>query len=209
MKKSFKHLFLFINKSLHRFLLWMKPAYIRHRTPEQKRFDLKIQYTFLGCLIGMLAVALLLYYKTHHQTEQLAEISQQEIAMEETITSQETEKEGTESLDETEPLQISITQEEITTTEMTLNQNETLSGLLKRAGVPLSQALKVANSLDIVCDIKRFRPGQSFEIIFIGNNFQGLKLEDRKGQTISVLKNSNGEFIPQSKEGIIETNRFV
>ena len=107
MKKSFKHLFLFINKSLHRFLLWMKPAYIRHRTPEQKRFDLKIQYTFLGCLIGMLAVALLLYYKTHHQTEQLAEISQQEIAMEETITSQETEKEGTESLDETEPLQLS------------------------------------------------------------------------------------------------------
>jgi hypothetical protein len=44
---------------VHRLCLWTKPAYIKHRTTYQKQFDIKLQYTFWGCLIGMLLVALL------------------------------------------------------------------------------------------------------------------------------------------------------
>ncbi len=80
---------------------------------------------------------------------------------------------------------------------------------MTRANVPLAQTLEAAKALEIVFDVRKLREGQTFEIFFIEDVFQGLKMENRNGEVIAVLKNKNGEFIPQAKEGVIENKRFV
>ena len=111
--------------------------------------------------------------------------------------------------DDAEQIPLISSEQDIQSHELVLGKNETLSGLLKRANVSLAQALEACKTLDLVIDTKKFRPGQTFEVFFIDDVFQGLKFEDRTGQTISVLKNKKGEFIPQTKEGIIENKRYA
>jgi len=166
---------------------------------------------FTGCLIGMLVVAGLVAIKRFVATPSAEDVTPiqptqtQEIVMETPLPAI---KEPPLVFDNVSPT-IEITDKPITSTTLTLKKNETLSGLLKRAKVPLSKSLEVAKALEIVCDIKKLQAGQNFEIFFIEDDFQGLKFENKKGETISVLKNQNNEFIPQSKEGIIENKRFV
>ena len=209
-----KRFFAYIFKSFHRLWLWTRPSYIKHRTPYQKRFDVKIQYTFIGCLIGMLIVAFLIYLKPRaiRKTDLLSdeyEVTQQEVFPSlhepELAISPESEKADEEDVTP----QITSTEEEVTSIELTLNQNETLSGLLKRGRVSLGQSLEACKALDLVFDTKKIRPGQNFEIFFIEDSFQGFKFEDKKGQTISVFRNKKGEFIPKTQEGIIENKRFA
>ena len=90
-----------------------------------------------------------------------------------------------------------------------LNKNETLSGLLTRANVNIADALAASESLTLITDLRKLRPGQSFELYFNEDNiFQGLKMEMRSGEVVSTFKNKNGDFIPQSKEGKIETRQI-
>ena len=214
MKELSKRFLLYLRAVLHRLFLWTRPAYRKYRTGEQKQFDIKIQYMFIGCLLGMLFVASL-YFWLKRKPPEPVDISTD-------IWEQTTTAEFGPILAQTTPeIQepplvfdgitpaIETTERPVTTTELSLNKNETLSGLLKRANVPLATALDATNALDIICDTRKLRAGQKFEIFFIESEFQGFRFENQKGETLSVLKNQHDEFIPQSKEGKIESQRFV
>ena len=203
MKQNILHnIFLRLKAFFRRMYLWTKPAYRRHRTSFQKQFDLKLQYTFWGCLIGMLLVALVPYLK-----EKPSEISVDE-TISQTPVLPEQQQDSSSAQEETI---LQKTPDTIKTLLLTLNKNETLSGLLKRADLSMQEALDISKALDLVFDVRKLRPGQNFELFFTDeeNIFLGLKMETNKGEIISVFKNTNGEFIPQTKEGIIETKHFA
>ena len=205
MMQNIQHkIYLRLKRFFHRLYLWTKPAYRRHRTSFQKQFDLKLQYTFWGCLTGMLLVGLLPYIK---QKPSDLPIEEQIVQTEEFLT--EPQEPSTEENEEETVLE--QTPETIKNLFLTLNKNETLSGLLKRADLSMQEALDVSKALDLVFDVRKLRAGQNFELFFTEeeNIFLGLKMENNKGEIISVFKNTNGEFIPQSKEGIIETKHFA
>lgn len=202
-----------IGRFFHRLLLWTKPAYLRHRTVFQKQFDLKLQYSFLGCLIGVLLVATLFIVRPISympKVEDRVDMMQED----QDFDQEEGQKMPPSSVlplqGDDQPI-IQSTLHTIKTISLTLKKNETLSGLLKRAGLSMQEALNAAKSLDFVFDVRKIRAGQTFELFFLDEDdtFVGLKTENAKGDMVSVLKNKKGEFIPQSKEGIIENKYFV
>ena len=203
MQKIRHKIYLSLKHFFHRVYLWTKPAYRRHRTAFQKQFDIKLQYTFCGCLIGMLLVALLPYVKEKPVILQEADNSPQ-------IDNLSEPSEEIFQPEEQDTI-LQKTQETIKNLLLTLNKNETLSGLLKRADLSMQEALDASKALDLVFDVRKLRAGQNFELFFTEdeNTFLGFKMETNKGEIISVFKNTNGEFIPQTKEGIIETKHFA
>ena len=206
-KKFFSSMMRFFKRLFHRLYLLTKPSYLRHRTFFQRQFDLKLIYTFWGFLFGIVFVLVLFFiqhsFKNIPQTEEV-------VSSEEVVSENEPKKIPT-IVDENDTPVIQDTTSKISTTTLILKKNETLSTLLKRGGLSLQEALSVSKSLDIVFDVRKIRPGQTFELFFIDKNktFVGLKTETRSGDIISVLKNKKGEFVPQSKEGVVENKFFA
>ena len=207
-KKYFSSVARSLKRFFHRLYLWTRPAYLRHRTSFQKQFDLKLIYTFWGFLFGILFV-LALFFIRH--TSKIEPAPEEPVVAEETTHTDSKPKTITTIVDENDTLIIQETDSKISTTSLGLKKNETLSDLLKRGGLSLQEALNVAKALDIVFDVRKIRIGQTFELFFINktDTFIGLKTENRNGDIVSVLKNKKGEFIPQSKEGVIENQLFV
>ena len=178
-----------------------KPAYRRHRTEYQEQFDIKLLYTFIGCLIGIICViVLLLIYPPKEKTSINAEVSQ---TKENVILTEEKQTSDPETI-------LQTTEKNISVIPLVLNKNETLSGLLKRGQTSMQDALDASKALNLVYDVRKLRPQQTFELFFENtkedkDHFIGFKMETRNGDIISVLKNKNGEFIPQTKEGIIQS----
>ncbi|MBP5534568.1 MAG: peptidoglycan DD-metalloendopeptidase family protein [Alphaproteobacteria bacterium] len=206
-KKYFLSVAHLLKRFFHRLFLWTKPAYLRHRTTFQKQFDLKLIYTFWGFLFGILVVIALFLIRHTSSTKTIPE---EPVLSEETSLVQPQETVTT-IVDENDALIIQETNSKISTTSLVLKKNETLSNLLKRGGLSLQEALNVSNALDIVFDVRKIRPGQTFDLFFIDktDTFIGLKTETRNGDLVSVLKNKKGEYIPQSKEGVIENKLFA
>lgn len=205
----------FVHKVAHRVRLWFLPSYRRHRTTFQKQFDLKIQYMFLGCFLGILIVFACLVFIQHHkralqgQADIFDDYAQQrDIALK--VPEQETLQKPEIQTPEAD-FQINATDKKITSSELVLKKKETLSGLLKRADVSMAETIALANALDIVFDVRRLRAGQSFTLYFVEDEatFQGLSFETNKGETISVFKNVEGTFVPKAQEGVIEDKHFV
>ncbi len=195
-----------IKRFFHRLWLWTKPAYRRHRTTFQKQFDLKLQYTFLGCFIGILIVGILFLIHPSFDVRH-AQILEQTTPQDEPITQTQL---SAPLQDDNAPI-ITQTQQSISTIALTLRKNETLSGLLKRAGLSMQEALDASKAFDIVFDVRKIRAGQAFDLYFLDDDktFVGMKTENRSGDSVSVLKNKKGEFIPQSKEGVVENKHFI
>ncbi len=107
------------SKLFHRFWLWTKPAYRRHRTRSQKNFDLKIQYTFLGCLLGIIAVGVVVFLKAPSVV-----IVPEEIFEADTFVPEEAPQ-TLETADEITPM-IALTTQPVTTTTLNLKKRETL-----------------------------------------------------------------------------------
>ena len=189
---------------IHRGYLFLKPAYWRLRTPAQKRFDIKLQYIFIGCFIGVLATALvipaahrLISYPTDEAEVRFSDLITEEPLPPEDVLQKEVQ---------TDDLLLNEAETQIIPILLQLNKNETLSGLLTRADVSMADALAASESLSLITDLRKLQPGQSFELFFNEDNiFQGLKMEMRNGDIISTFKNTDGDFVPQSKEGKIET----
>ncbi len=189
---------------IHRGYLFLKPAYWRLRTPAQKRFDIKLQYIFIGCFIGVLATALvipaahrLISYPTDETEVRFSDLITEEPLPPEDVLQKEVQ---------TDDLLLNEAETQIIPILLQLNKNETLSGLLTRADVSMADALAASESLSLITDLRKLQPGQSFELFFNEDNiFQGLKMEMRNGDIISTFKNTDGDFVPQSKEGKIET----
>lgn len=203
MSKILNFFYQALKQFAHRLYLWTKPSYRRHRTTYQKQFDIKLQYTFWGCLLGMCLVALIPYVKERKPIEYIEDRIISDVSYpHSTPQRQEPSKEET---------LLHKTDDSIKSLLLTLNKNETLSGLLKRADLSMQEALNVSHALNLVFDVRKLRVGQTFELFFSQKNdlFLGLKMETNKGEIISVFKNTNGEFIPQTKEGIIETKYFA
>ncbi len=187
-----------IHPLIHRVYLFLKPAYWRLRTPAQKKFDLRLQYIFIGCCIGVLLVASII-----PAANKLISYS---IEKKELISEKKKTDQVKLEIPKTpeEQLLFNIETGKIKTTSLTLEKNETLSGLLKRADLSMKEALETAKALELVIDLRKLRPGQVFELFFSSDNtFYGLQMETRQGDTVSVFKDKNGLFIPQAKEGKI------
>ena len=208
-KRFFSSILRFFKRSAHRLYLWTKPSYLRHRTFFQKQFDLKLIYAFWGFLFVILIVVVL--FLGSHRTKKFS-LPEEEIVAEEVIEPETKEHEPVSiPVDENDLPVIQQDDVKVSTISLTLNKNETLSGLLKRADISLQEALDVSEAMNLVFDVRKIRPGQVFEIFFIDktNTFIGLKTETRNGDIVSVLKNKKGEFIPQTKEGVIENKIFT
>ena len=194
---------------IHRIYLFLKPAYWRLRTPAQKKFDIKLQYIFIGCFIGVLLTALIIP-AAHHLISYPTDETQAHFS--DLITEEPLSPEKTADLKEisiSDNLLLNEAESQISPIALQLNKNETLSGLLTRANVNIADALAASESLTLITDLRKLRPGQSFELYFNEDNiFQGLKMEMRSGEVVSTFKNKNGDFIPQSKEGKIETRQI-
>ncbi len=194
---------------IHRIYLFLKPAYWRLRTPAQKKFDIKLQYIFIGCFIGVLLTALIIP-AAHHLISYPTDETQAHFS--DLITEEPLSPEKTADLKEisiSDNLLLNEAESQIIPIALQLNKNETLSGLLTRANVNIADALAASESLTLITDLRKLRPGQSFELYFNEDNiFQGLKMEMRSGEVVSTFKNKNGDFIPQSKEGKIETRQI-
>ncbi len=195
---------------IHRTYLFFKPAYWRLRTPAQKKFDIKLQYIFIGCFIGVLLTALiipaahhLISYPTDETQAHFSDLMTEEVLPSKTVFDiKEAQNSDNLLLNDTKAKIIPIT--------LQLNKNETLSGLLTRAHVSIADALQASESLNLIVDLRKLRPGQLCELFFDEDNtFQGLKMEMHTGDVISTFKNKSGDFIPQSKEGKIETQQIM
>ena len=191
------------NRFFKRLYLFLKPAYWHLRTTEQRRFDFRLQFIFAGCFLIILLLALFIFFLRNTTTSPKPE----EDSLAPTITHEETL--STEEItSKEEPLYLDKANKKVTTVELQLNKNETLSGLLKRANLSMREALIVGESLSIVTDLKKLRPGQNFELFFLEDgSFQGIRFEDRKGDIIGTFKDNEGNLIPQSREGKIQTQR--
>ncbi len=191
---------------LRRLYLFLKPAYWRLRTPSQKKFDIHLQYIFIGCCIGVLFVASiipaankLIYYSIEKKDTSVPSNKKESVS----LIQEETSSQNLEKKPEKQLL-FNIEPGKIKTISLALTKGETLSGLLKRADISMKEALQVSKALELVLDIRKLRPEQVFELYFSeDNSFYGLSLELRHGDLISVFKDVNGVFIPQAKEGKI------
>lgn len=195
-----------IHPLIHRVFLFFKPAYWRKRTQAQKQFDTQLQFIFLGCLIGVIFAAIVvssfrgfMMKKYEHVGE---EITEQEACPDvKTLLSPEVLEEKIEEAvlpeqEQKEPL--------LDIQKITLRKNEALSTMLKRAKIKLAEALQIANALDLVTPIRKLRPGQEFELYFTQEGeFRKLVYESRQGEIMSVTKDDDGDYIPQSRDGKI------
>ena len=187
------------NRFLKRLYLFLKPAYWHLRTDEQRRFDRRLQFIFAGCFLAILFLLILVF----SLRSCIAPRTEEDIPAPSTEPVQE--KEYLEDVQ----LYMETANKKVITLEMQLDKNETLSGLLKRANLSMKEALAVSGSLSIVTDLRKLRPGQAFELFFLeDNSFQGIKFEDRKGDIIGTFKDSDGDFVPQSREGKIQIHRY-
>lgn len=209
-KKFFSSVARFFKRLFHRLYLLTKPAYIRHRTTFQKQFDLKLIYAFWGFLFGIVFVIVVFYVVRSFKGKPTEEDFIEPPHEIQPVTEKLPPKIPT-IVDENDTPIIQETTSKISTTSLILKKNETLATLLKRGGLSLQEALNVSKALDIVFDVRKIRPGQTFELFFIdkNNTFVGLKTETKSGDMISVLKNKKGEFVPQSKEGVVENKFFA
>lgn len=199
-----------IHPLIHRIFLFFKPAYWRKRTAVQKRFDTQLQYIFIGCLIGVIVAAVAvssvrgyMMKKYERVGEEITEVVEEcppvveEPEPKEEVLPEETESEAAEPTESTEP-----TEPPLTLQKITLRKNEALSTMLKRAKLKLAEALQIANALDLVTPIRKLRPGQEFELYFTEENeFYRLVYESRQGEIMSVTKDKDGDYIPQSRDG--------
>lgn len=203
-----------IHPLIHRVFLFFKPAYWRKRTAVQKRFDTQLQYIFLGCLIGVIMAAVAvssvrgyMMKKYERVGEEITEPVQEpeeecppvvkEETPEQEIASEGTERDIIETTEPSEP-----TEPPLTLQKISLRKNEALSTMLKRAKLKLAESLQIANALDLVTPIRKLRPGQEFELYFTeGGEFYRLIYESRQGEIMSVTKDKDGDYIPQSRDG--------
>lgn len=198
--KSFPRFIKKLHPLIHRGFLFFKPSYWRLRTPAQKQFDTKLQYIFLGCLIGVLAVALII-----PAAHKLVSYTPKEDDMLSYVEDKPEQKQEPQQ-EEEEKLMLNESGSPIIPISLQLQKNETLTGLLKRANVSMAEALAISDSLALVTDLRKLRPEQTFELYFSEDEvFQGLKMEMRGGEVISSFKNTDGDFIPEAKEGKIQT----
>lgn len=178
--------------------VFFNPTHWQKRTLRQRQFEKTLTFVFISCFAGTILIALLLWIK-EKPTLQPPEA----IKISKAIPDPELPK-----LPKTreEELLLNIEKGEIKLISLSLNKRETLSGLLKRAGLSMTESLEVGKAMELATNIRLLRQGQIFELLFNKENvFYGLKMEDRKGNTISVFKNIDGTFTPQAQEGKIET----
>ena len=188
-----------IKSFVRRVALFLKPQYWAHRTTAQIEFERRLQYFFIGCFLGVfLVVAVTPFFPKQRTTA----FMQGTPALSVEESSSEVIEEQQKAIEDV--LLINKAEAPVVPVDFYLKKSETLSGLLRRAGVSMQEALKVAEALGLVLDVRKIRPNQKFELFFSQNSiFQGLRLETPQGEIVSAFKTEDGFFIPSFREGKI------
>ncbi|OPZ78918.1 MAG: Murein DD-endopeptidase MepM [Alphaproteobacteria bacterium ADurb.Bin438] len=101
-----------------------------------------------------------------------------------------------------------------------LNKKESLSSMLKRAGIETNQIYKVSKALSKEADLRKLKPGQKFSLNLDNKGIFILSMEDRDGAVVKVKRiddNNNYEAsksklkletVTASYEGVVNGSFF-
>ena len=90
-------------------------------------------------------------------------------------------------------------------TPFTLEKGEALSSLLKRANITKEAHSHIIDGFSLLINLRSLQPGMMFMVFTeLDGNFKGISLQNKNGEVVAVIKESDEIYTPFSHEGRVD-----
>ncbi len=178
-----------------------------------KQLDISMALMLLLCIVTFPILMKCSFKKIPTGIEPDTEISEEQSEDEPTsITEEEDVHEDLDNVPVEKELHVSLNElekrvqlGELDMEMRSLQKGESLISVLSQEKVPTGERMDIVESLELLINLKSLKPGMNMMLFKEKGSLVGLSLAIKEGETVSVLKESDGTWTPFSHTGRVET----